>query len=273
VRELDRGPEISMPRRRGGGGDLRAPRRGQPSRLRRILCWLRPARPADTIAVALAAVATAAVLVNALVLQRVPQPAPPLTEERLAVPSPSQRKVAQKPTVPAAPAPPLLVPPQPVPVTPVPPQRPETAAVRPRSELVVNVQRELAQLGLYDGTVDGLLGPRTEQAIREFEKRQGLKISGEPSAMLLDVMRRARPRPETTGAVAPAEPRPSTRVLAVQRSLARLGYGPVKLSGIPDAATRAAIEQFERDRGLARSGEIGERLLAELSAVTGAPIR
>ncbi|MEX0591347.1 MAG: peptidoglycan-binding domain-containing protein, partial [Xanthobacteraceae bacterium] len=177
-----------------------------------------------------------------------------------------QRKVALKPTVPAAPAPPAIT-------APVPPQRPDTAAVRTRSELVANVQRELRQLGFYDGVVDGLLGPRTDQAIREFEKAQGLKISGEPSPMLLDVMRRARAKPETTGSVAPAEPRPSTRVLAVQRVLARLGYGPVKLSGIPDPATRAAIEQFERDRGLARSGEIGDRLLAELATVTGAPVQ
>jgi peptidoglycan hydrolase-like protein with peptidoglycan-binding domain len=62
-------------------------------------------------------------------------------------------------------------------------------------------------------------------------------------------------------------------VLAVQRTLARLGYGPVKFSGVPDGATRAAIEQFERDRGLARSGEIGERLFSELAAVTGSPIQ
>jgi peptidoglycan hydrolase-like protein with peptidoglycan-binding domain len=134
------------------------------------------------------------------------------------------------------------------------------------------MQRELAQLGLYDGPTDGLLGPRTEQAIREFEKSQGLKISGEPSPTLLDVMRRARPKPETTGSIGPADARPSTRVLAVQRVLARLGYGPVKLSGVPDAATRSAIGQFERDRGLSRTGEVSERLLAELATVTGTPV-
>jgi peptidoglycan hydrolase-like protein with peptidoglycan-binding domain len=263
VRELDRGREIAAPRRRGG--ELRAPRRGQPSRLRRILPWLRPARPADTVAVMLAAAATAAVLVNALMLQQVPHPAPLFADERRAIPAPAPRKVALKPTVPAAPAPPAIA-------TPVPPQRPDTAAVRTRSDLVASIQRELAQLGYYDGVVDGLLGPRTDQAIREFEKAQGLKISGEPSPMLLDVMRRAQRRTETTGSVTAAAPRPSTRVLAVQRVLARLGYGPVKMSGIPDPATRTAIEQFERDRGLSRSGEIGDRLLAELAAVTGTAV-
>jgi peptidoglycan hydrolase-like protein with peptidoglycan-binding domain len=233
-----------------------------------LLRWLKPSRPADTVAVVLAAVATAAVLVNALMLQPsrnpVPRTATPVRPE-ISTPSPAQQKSAAKRTVPAAPAP-VAAP------APLPPQRPDTATVRTRSDLVADMQRELKQLGLYDGVVDGLLGARTEQAIRAFEQAQGLKISGEPSPMLLDVMRRAQRRTETTGSVTAAAPRPSTRVLAVQRVLARLGYGPVKMSGIPDPATRTAIEQFERDRGLSRSGEIGDRLLAELAAVTGTAV-
>jgi peptidoglycan hydrolase-like protein with peptidoglycan-binding domain len=168
------------------------------------------------------------------------------------------------------------------------------------------MQRELTQLGLYEGAADGLLGPRTDHAIREFEKSQGLKITGEPTGTLLDMMRRARPkagttgsvakdgkdakpdpisslvkndaRVETTGSIAKSEPatkmeaRPSPRVLAVQRVLARLGYGPVKLSGLSDSATRTSIEQFERDRGLKRTGEVNDRLVAELSVVTGTPV-
>jgi len=243
---------------------MRAARREDPSRLRRLLRWFRPSRPADTIAVAIAAVATAAVLVNALALQPAPHPAP-LFAEPPKLAAPTSRKDAMKRTVPAAPAPRAAS-------TPIPPQRPETAAVQVRSDLVADVQRELNGLGFYGDAIDGLLGPRTGQAIRDFEQAQGLKITGEPSPMLLDVMRRARARPETTGSVEPAKSQPSLRVLAVQRVLARLGYGPVKLSGIPDPATRAAIEQFERDRGLARSGEVSDRLIGELATVTGTPI-
>jgi peptidoglycan hydrolase-like protein with peptidoglycan-binding domain len=252
-----------MPRR--AARPLRAPRREDSSRVRRLLRWLAPSRPADTIAVVVAACGAAAVLANALLLQPVPKAAKPFVTAPAKPAAPSERQTTSvKRTVPAAPAP--------IAVAPPPPQRPDTAAVRPRSDLVFNMQRELAQLGFYDGAADGLLGPRTEQAIRDFEKSQGLKISGEPSATLLDVMRRARAKPETTGSVTPAEARPSTRVLAVQRVLARLGYGPVKLNGVPDAATRSAITQFERDRGLTRSGEVSERLLAELKTVTGGPV-
>jgi peptidoglycan hydrolase-like protein with peptidoglycan-binding domain len=137
---------------------------------------------------------------------------------------------------------------------------------------VLDIQRALAERGYYDGEVDGLPGPRTHQAIREFEAAQGLKVTGETSEALLAHVLRARARGDVTGSIAPAEPRPSTRVLAVQRVLARLGYGPVKLSGLPDPATRAAIERFQRDRGLDKSGEIGDGLISELATVTGAPV-
>lgn len=262
MRKLDRGREIA--RRRRGPRDLRAPRRAhEPSLLRRLLRWMMPARPADTLAAFFAAVATAAVLVNALWMQPVRHPAPLFAEP--AKPAAASQPVTDKRTVPAAPAPKATA-------TPIPPQRPDTATVKVRTELVADVQRELAQLGFYEGAVDGILGPRTDQAIRDFEQWQGLKISGEPTPMLLDVMRRARGKSGVTGSIPAAEPKPSTRVLAVQRVLARLGYGPLDLSGLPDAATRSAIEKFERDRGLAKTGEISDRLTEELALVTGAPV-
>jgi peptidoglycan hydrolase-like protein with peptidoglycan-binding domain len=294
-RELDRGQELDIPRR--APRTLRAPRREDPSRLRRVFRWIRPNRPADVIAATLAACATVAVLVNALWLQPVAKPASVLSD--IQKPQAAPRQAAAKRTVPAAPAPPIVA----IPTPPQPVQRPETATVRPRSDLVASMQRELTQLGLYEGAADGMLGPRTDQAIREFEKSQGLRITGEPTATLLDMMRRARPKTGTTGSVvkdakpdpiasiakndagldttgsiakseptAKAEARPSSRILAVQRVLARLGYGPVKLSGLPDSATRTSIEQFERDRGLKRTGEVNDRLVAELAVVTGTPV-
>jgi peptidoglycan hydrolase-like protein with peptidoglycan-binding domain len=205
------------------------------------------------------------VLANALFLQPVPHPAPLFGEEPKPAPAPA-KPVAVKKSVPAAPAPLTSA-------TPVPIPRPEAAAApRGRSELLLDIQRELANRGYYDGTVDGLPGPRTTQAIRDFEQAQGLKQTGEPSDAVLAHIFKARSRKkDTTGSVAP-EVRASTRVLAVQRVLARLGYGPVKLTGLSDTATRNAIEQFERDRGLAKSGEINDRLVTELAKVTGAPV-
>jgi peptidoglycan hydrolase-like protein with peptidoglycan-binding domain len=62
---------------------------------------------------------------------------------------------------------------------------------------------------------------------------------------------------------------PSKRVLAVQRALADFGYGQIKPTGEYDANTRLAIEKFERDHRLPVTGQISDRLVRELAAMTG----
>jgi peptidoglycan hydrolase-like protein with peptidoglycan-binding domain len=56
---------------------------------------------------------------------------------------------------------------------------------------------------------------------------------------------------------------------SIQRRLAEFGYGPVKANGIDGPETRAAIERFERARGMAPTGRVSERLKAELVSATG----
>ena len=65
---------------------------------------------------------------------------------------------------------------------------------------------------------------------------------------------------------------PSKRVLAVQRALADFGYGQIKPTGIYDPETRAAIEKFERDHRLPVTGQISDRFVRELAAMTGRPL-
>lgn len=64
----------------------------------------------------------------------------------------------------------------------------------------------------------------------------------------------------------------SSRVMAVQRALSDYGYGQIRPSGILDGSTGAAIERFERERGLPVTGKISDRLLSELSAMIGHPL-
>jgi peptidoglycan hydrolase-like protein with peptidoglycan-binding domain len=61
-------------------------------------------------------------------------------------------------------------------------------------------------------------------------------------------------------------------VTAVQRALADFGYGQIKLTGVFDPDTRAAIEKFERDHRLPVTGQISDRFVRELAAMTGRPL-
>lgn len=64
----------------------------------------------------------------------------------------------------------------------------------------------------------------------------------------------------------------SSRVMAVQRALSAYGYGQIRASGIVDEPTSAAIERFERARGLPVTGKLSDRLASELAAMIGHPL-
>jgi osmotically inducible lipoprotein OsmB len=68
-----------------------------------------------------------------------------------------------------------------------PPPYPATASSMDPAT-VRQVQAELQRHGYNVGPIDGRLGPRTQEAIREFEQRNGLPVDGMPSSSLLDYM-------------------------------------------------------------------------------------
>jgi peptidoglycan hydrolase-like protein with peptidoglycan-binding domain len=78
---------------------------------------------------------------------------------------------------------------------------------------VIELQRKLTTLGLYDGKVDGVFGPKTSGAIRRFEERAGLVPKGELTKDLIEavasapmVLPQAEATPPRTLAVIPIEP-------------------------------------------------------------------
>jgi len=85
--------------------------------------------------------------------------------------------------------------------------------------------------------------------------------------------------PAAANAARPPAPVPATaqsagarRVAAVQRALTQYGYGQLKPTGAVGADTQTAIAKFERDRKLPVTGQMSDRLVKELTAMTGHPI-
>jgi peptidoglycan hydrolase-like protein with peptidoglycan-binding domain len=64
----------------------------------------------------------------------------------------------------------------------------------------------------------------------------------------------------------------SHRVASVQRTLTEYGYGQLKPTGTVGSDTQAAIQKFERDRKLPVTGQMSDRVVRELAAMTGRPI-
>jgi peptidoglycan hydrolase-like protein with peptidoglycan-binding domain len=223
-------------------------------------------RPREAFALAAVAIAVGAILVNALHLQPGPHPAPIFKiRPRPVASAPPANALASLNARPAdAPA-----------------ARTETAPPRARADIVAEIQRELAKRNFYDGPADGISGPKTDAAVRDFIQAAGLKLVPEPNEELLRALVRspikgsgrsgaaAPPRTDPIGELIAPSPR---RVLAVQRALAESGYGQVKPTGVFGPDTAAAIERFERERKLPITGQISDRLIRELAALTGQPL-
>lgn len=220
------------------------------------LRWL-VQRPRDSIAAMVAVAAAVTILINALFMQSGPHPAPIF---------------ANKPP-PAPPAPAAAIVPQPVAAK---VEIPQTA--RARSDTVANIQRELARRGFFDGAADGVYGPKTDAAVRDFEQAAGLRASAEPNELLLAAITRSNVKAKPATAPAPQNDpiavllAPSARIMAVQRALTDFGYGPIKPTGVYDAPTRASIERFERARKRPVTGQISDQLVRELASLTGRPL-
>ena len=219
------------------------------------------AHPREFVGVLLGGTATVIIFVNALVMQKGPHPAP---------------FFAARPAPVTAPAPVVAQPTRVPPVQSLPAVAQTAAPSLNRVQTIAEIQRELTRRGFYDGTADGIWGAKTDAGARDFGQAAGVKIDPNAPEELLRVMRAS-----TTTAPLPQPARrdpiadliaPSPRVLAVQRALADFGYGQIKPTGNFDAATRAAIEKFERDRKLPVTGQISDRFVRELSVMTGRPL-
>ncbi len=143
------------------------------------------------------ALTAAAVVSNALFLQRAQHPEPwfmtrpaPVAlapgSEDVIVPDPRPRAVPRV----EPPAPRI----QPAAAEPA----PEPAAPDAKPVLIADLQRALSDRGFYRGKIDGISGTRTRAAITAYERAEGLPVTGQPSASVLDHI--------TTASIVPAEP-------------------------------------------------------------------
>lgn len=160
--------------------------------------------------------------------------------------------------------------------------RGEGIAEKPKGdETVARVQKTLKQLGLYHGEVDGLTGPKTGEAIRNYQQIVGIQPSGEVDDALVSELMQSpaivsaipTPRPGREGAPeqpdAPAaqvataempretEPEPAGlavqandeseagRIARIQAGLRAFGHDKIDIDGVAGDATVKAIREFQ----------------------------
>ena len=130
------------------------------------------------------------------------------------------------------------------------------------SNMVSRVQEELRELGYNPGPVDGIMGPRTRQALRQYQWDNNLattgrlnaetrrNLLGEGQASLAENWREtptATGRLMTEGAIQVAE-----------QNLKDFGFAPGPVDGVFTAQTELALRAFQERRGIPVSGILDE---------------
>ena len=167
------------------------------------------------------------------------------------------------------------------------------AAMPQASQLVLDLQTALRRQDLYNGPLDGISGPATEQAIRMYERAQGQVETGEPTEALLAriTLQGAAPalaaipvprkKPSANGGeiletvkTDPAEADRSTdpQIIQIQKLLSDLGYGPLQTDGVMGENTEIAIKRFQLNWDLPITGKVSPDLVARLESVSGRKI-
>jgi len=227
--------EDEMPRRRRGAKAVAVEEE------RGLLMRIFLHSPKDVIAGLLAAAAISAIVTNALFLQAGRHPSP-MFGTTVAMPA-----------------------------NPLPRPRPVEAATR-------SVELTPADVKAAEPKAEHRVEPKAEP-----------KPEPKPDAMSNFVTKTPAPPPSaaapaaaasSTAIVRPPAPVPvatphtavGRKIAAVQRALTEYGYGQLKPTGLIGSDTQAAITKFERDRKLPVTGQMSDRLVRELSAMTGRPI-
>ena len=124
------------------------------------------------------------------------------------------------------------------------------------------VQSLLEYLGCNPGPVDGRPGPRTRNAIAEFQRSHGAIATSEADAGLFAALRAEATRSSGRNRAA------DTRL--VQRLLVIRGFNPGDIDGVVGSRTRAAITAFVQAQGASPTDELYARLLDTLLLATTA---
>jgi murein L,D-transpeptidase YcbB/YkuD len=135
------------------------------------------------------------------------------------------------------------------------------------------LQQDLATAGYYTGTVDGVSGPMTVQAIEELQAANGLPVTG-----TVDKATAAALQAELVALGGAAAQDSLASTAAVQQTLKLAGFWDGPVDGVWTDALTEAVQAFQTELGVEPTGAVDaatiaafERALAELTAPADSP--
>ena len=151
---------------------------------------------------------------------------------------------------------------------------------------VETLQGRLKKLGFDPGPIDGDFGPKTEKAVKSFQRDAGEHVDGIVGPKTWAALEKAKPNTPhpPTPPTPPTQPTPPSapkdgfdapdvtlqegakgrHVETLQGRLKKLGFNPGPVDGAFGPMTENAVRDFQRDAGLPVNGNVGPKTWAAL---------
>ncbi|WP_026500272.1 peptidoglycan-binding domain-containing protein [Bartonella grahamii] len=146
----------------------------------------------------------------------------------------------------------------------------------PQSASILEKQKELAKLGLYDGPLDGLEGPKTRRAItlwkqQTAQRMQKNALSNPATDEIAILIKQSEIETKNTKNMthlkeAISEPAVED-IIQVQKALHIFGNEEVIVTGIEDQKTIEALKQFQKMFDLPVTGKINHTILMKMREI------
>ncbi|WP_336294745.1 peptidoglycan-binding domain-containing protein [Bartonella sp. CB169] len=147
------------------------------------------------------------------------------------------------------------------------------------SENTLKMQKELASLGLYDGPLDGLKGPKMRRAITLWKQQNFHGIQNNlPNSTVDEIVRLIKQSEmKTDNRITKTKDMPHSKetvllppaadIIQVQKALRIFGHHEIIVTGIEDQKTTEALKQFQKLFDLPTTGKIDQTVLMKMHEV------
>lgn len=128
-----------------------------------------------------------------------------------------------------------------------------------KSDDVLRYQKRLNKLGYLSSTPDGTFGKDTVNAVKSFQRQNGLTVDGYigPSTKELLMSRNAKASVISLGET-------SSNVTKIQKRLKELGYLKSSATGYFGTSTESAVAAFQKRNKLSSDGKVGKGTMSAL---------
>lgn len=116
------------------------------------------------------------------------------------------------------------------------------------------IQQKLKSWGYYRGSVDGVYGAKTREAVKAFQRKNGLTADGVVGPATAKAMGISSTSPTTTSTSTKGD---VVSVKTYQQKLKSWGYYTGAVDGVKGAKTVSAVKTFQRKNGLTADGIVG----------------